>query len=63
MNAWDQVRAAITEGRRAQQAVNDNAGDVADLLVGNLRHVSGYTLERLKRELRRYNIHTGRWAK
>lgn len=46
-----------------QQRIADNAADVAArLLVGRLRHVSIWNLKKLKKELAKFNAHTGTWS-
>lgn len=63
-NAFDQVRAAVAEATTTLRAADSVARDLASLLVGRLHHVhSPAHLAALKKELRHYNIHTGRWAK
>lgn len=54
-----------------QQAVNDAqatlrradilSDQMGKLIEGRLRHVNSYTLKKLKRELKSFNIHTGVW--
>lgn len=66
-NPFYEVNKAVQEAERLERAVNENARDMAALLVGRLRGVSrnSYpgvkTLCALKRELRDFNMTTGRW--
>ena len=46
---------------QTQRAAEECAQLAASMLVGRLRQVGTYTLERLKKELRNYNMHTGQW--
>lgn len=56
------VAALVTEARRLRNATAQYAYQMADLLVGNLRSVNNRSvLTALKRELSKYNIHTGKW--
>ena len=45
---YTQVARAVREGRALQAAIKDSANSLADLLDGNLRHVSPYRLKALK---------------
>lgn len=50
--------------RQAKEVINnaDNvAGELADILPGRLRHCSGYTLQKLKRELKDFDSRTCTW--
>lgn len=60
-NPFDAMRQAVSEAKQVQRAVDEQANALADLLDGRLRHVSGYRLKRLKRELARWNANTGEW--
>jgi len=61
-NPFDAIREAVNEARVIQRAVDKSATDLAWLLEGRLRHVSPDLVKRLKRELRDFNMHTGRWG-
>lgn len=61
MNRFDEMRAAVNEAESTLRAVDSIAEQLARMLVGRLRKVSSYYLSKLKRELRDYNIHTGKW--
>jgi hypothetical protein len=60
-NPHDLMRAAVQQARSTMTAADNAANSMADLLKGRLKHVSFYHLKELKRELRNFNIHTGRW--
>lgn len=60
-NPFDQMRAAVQAARALNRAVDDQANAIADLLEGRLENVSRYRLARLKKQLKRFNAHTGRW--
>lgn len=61
MNYWDQMETTLDEARAIQNAADSHATRMARMLRGRLRHVNRYVLEDLKRELRNFNMHTGRW--
>lgn len=53
---------AIQEAKSCLQRADNTATSLARLLEGRLRHVySPSTLIRLKKELRKFNMHTGQW--
>ena len=59
---WDEMTAAFDEAERTMRFMDNMATVMAKMLAGRLRHVnSSYALERLKRELKDYNIQTGYW--
>lgn len=60
-NPFDAMRSAVSQARAINRAVDDSANSMAMLLKGRLRHVGESALKDLKRELRDFNIHTGRW--
>lgn len=60
-NPFDAMRQAVREAKETLRAVDEQANAMADLLAGSLRHVSGYRLKVLKRELAKWNASTGRW--
>lgn len=62
-NPWDAINGALSEAREVRRAVDRHSDSMAGLLVGHLRQVSSETLKDLKRELREFNINTGRWKK
>jgi len=51
----------LQEQRVLQFEIQRRADRFVEMLAGNLRHVSGYRLKKLKRELGDFNMHTGRW--
>ena len=57
------VEKAVNEARATINNANLCVGQMARLCAGRLREsgVSGYVLEKLKRELKNYNMHTGIW--
>ena len=63
MNAYDQMRQAVQEAKVTMNAADSVANTMGQMLVGRLQRVDESTLRRLKRELRDFNIHTGRWRK
>lgn len=60
---FDEMVVAIDEAKLIQARADSLIWKMAPLLVGRLRSAGGNTLAALKRELRDYNIHTGRWDK
>lgn len=60
MNIW-QMRREINEAKEVLNNADNVAKDIAPLLVGRLRSCSGFTLEKLKKELRDFNAHTHKW--
>jgi hypothetical protein len=61
-NKFDEVRIAVRETEDQMAAADKLAEDIAWLLVGRLRKCNPYTLGRLKRELRDFNITTKEWT-
>jgi hypothetical protein len=62
MNAFDDVRAAVSAARFQLDAADSVACNMAVLLQGRLRKVdSARALAALKRELSDFNIQTGKW--
>jgi len=61
-NKWDEMRDAYKEAERQINAADAVTSDMARMICGRLRKVPTGTLNRLKRELRSFNIHTGRWS-
>lgn len=58
---WDDFRQAFNTARNTMNQADSVANEMADMLDGRLRKVSGYRLEKLKRQLRDFNMHTGQW--
>ena len=65
MSMWEVVEKALTDAEQVDNAARFHANRMARLLVGGLekKRVDPEYLAALKRELHRYNIHTGRWRK
>ena len=57
---WD-MKSAISDARETLNAADNVACQIAPLLQGRLRHCYTSDVEALKRELRDFNIHTGKW--
>jgi hypothetical protein len=62
-NIYDDLTARLREHREMMQAIQSNANALADLLEDNLRAVSPWRLQRLKKKLASFNAHTGRWTR
>lgn len=63
-NAWDVMRASIQQAQSTLRAVDAYANSMADVIVGRLRKVDDAdTLRALKRELRDFDMVTGRWKR
>lgn len=60
-NPHDLMRAAVEQARSVSRACDNQADNMAFLIAGRLRHVSASRLVDLKKELRRFNITTGKW--
>ena len=61
MNEWDMVRDALAAYRRMSSAMDSYASSMAGMLRGRLRRCSFEDLVALKKELRDFNINTGKW--
>jgi len=61
MNKFNLFYEGLQDAQQTQRAADANANRMAEMLVGRLRHVRGIHLEKLKRELRDFNIQTHRW--
>jgi hypothetical protein len=62
MNKFDEMRAAVSEARHTFSAADSVAASMADILRGRLRNnVPAHTLRALKKELRDFDMHRGRW--
>jgi hypothetical protein len=63
-NPFDEIRWAVQAAREQLKAVDQQAGKMAGLLVGRLHHVETTEyLRDLKRELRDFDMTTGKWKK
>lgn len=68
---YNEMIKALDEARKTQELAKNQMTNMASLLCGNLRMVKGFSdykwerdskiLAQLKRELRDYNISTGKW--
>lgn len=60
---FDDFQGAVAQARRTLSTADTFVGAMARMIRGKLRsgNVSNFTLTVLKRELRNYNIQTGRW--
>jgi hypothetical protein len=61
MNSFDLMRQALSEASETMRAADSYAWNAARLIVGRLRHVNPGILREMKRELRDFNMVTGRW--
>ena len=60
----EEMRAAVEAAEAEIRRANVVATEMARVLVGRLRHVrSPWVLEKLKRELRDFNMQTGTWMR
>lgn len=62
MATFDEFERKLQEAKSVHYLVEQNANQMARLLDGHLRSVSHYTLSKLKKQLRDFNIHTGKWS-
>lgn len=62
-NPWDSMRAAVQQARDLDRAVTSSASAMADLLRGRLHRVDCDYLRDLKRELRGFDMVTGKWKR
>lgn len=62
-NAFDDVRRAVWQAGQWQKAVDSQTATMLHLCKHRIRAsgASNETLAALKKELRDYNIHTGKW--
>lgn len=60
-NKFDLMRAAMSEARQTMRAADNQANAMADMLDGRLRKVNPRYLAKLKKQLKDFNAHTGRW--
>lgn len=54
--------AGLRDAKQTMETADILANDFAEVLVGRLRKVSAYKLQRLKRELTNFNAHTVKWS-
>jgi len=62
-NLYDDVRTIIRQHRDLQQALENNAYALGELMQDNLRMLRAGQLRRIKRELRNFDMTTGSWKK
>ena len=60
-NPFDEMRRAINQARAINNAADNAANSIVDLLDGRLRQVSPYRLAKIKKQLRDFNMHTKEW--
>ena len=60
MTIFDAAR-AVSDAEGTLRAADAQAERMAGLLIGRLRKISAWRLKQLKRELREFNIQTGKW--
>jgi hypothetical protein len=60
---FEEMTRGIEDAQRTVNMADRAVRELSPLIVGRLRraYVPGWVLEELKRELKNYNIHTGRW--
>lgn len=58
---WDDFRSAYSTAQSTMNQADSVADSMAGMLAGRLHKCSGYTLAKLKRELRDFNIQTQKW--
>jgi hypothetical protein len=60
-NKWDEMRAAFMEAEETVRSADAIINAMARMLCGRLGKVSPGYLKSIKRELKDFNIQTGRW--
>lgn len=60
MELWE-IQREINRAKQTIRNADDVAGDIAEILPGRLRHVSGSVLAKLKRELRDFDSRSFEW--
>jgi hypothetical protein len=60
---FSDMSSAMRDAEQTQSLADQYASRMARFIVGRLKNVDSSELRDLKRELRGYNIHTGRWKK
>lgn len=60
---WQELNNSLDTATAYRNCIRTLADKFARFVCGNLRHydVSSYILDELKRELKDYNIRTGKW--
>ena len=61
---WNEANEMVEDARLTLRRVDQMVKSMAVLCSNRLMssHVDDYTLRELKKELKRYNMHTGRWS-
>ncbi len=61
--SWEEANEAVRDARITIRNMEDLTREMAAMIGGKLQsgNVSGFTLRRLKEELKRYNMHTNTW--
>ena len=62
-NPWDELTAALQAAQEVNNAVRSHRDSMLRILDGNLKGASVYYLDKIKRQLRDYNIRTGKWKR
>jgi hypothetical protein len=60
---YQELAMAVQDAKNTLEKADSCTGQLARMMAGRLResNASAYTLAKLKRELRDFNIHTGKW--
>jgi len=59
--AFNEMDAAVSEAKATVARMDNYLNSMADMMDGRLRKISGHRLAKLKRQLRKFNIHTNQW--
>ncbi len=62
---WEELDEAVCEAQQTLNLADDHVRSMAKMVIGRLQQadVRNSVLTALKKELRDYNIHTGKWKK
>ena len=60
---FEEMEKAISDAKYHIRLADNFTGQMAKMIAGKLRanNVSGYTLQKLKKELKKFNMHTMDW--
>lgn len=61
MSSLYEMEQVVKDAEATLRKADNIANQMGRLIEGRLRHVNSYTLKKLKRELKSFNIHTGVW--
>ena len=61
-NAFDAIRESLAVARQVNEACDANVNKMLSLVDGRLLKADPYYLKRLKRQLRDFNMQTGKWS-